>query len=290
MLIQNSRKNVSQRLKCWTIFWSFSALHVFVGKWRRLDKHSSLEFESKRKLISMLHINFDCFTNWTSFLVYKGRKSISSAWRVWMFRPAPPFSCFWVEGLRLLTIYEKKLPLGSIWTKLLRITRKFHYYRRYLKETNLEIGVEIHIKHNSLWWILLQVWDMDCFDCKWSQKFTVYQVKRRCHNHFQHVFTAWSFIFNFLKSQCEITKVLLHNFFFGCVKMHHRVLLTKKFHFDLILTKVVDIFGLSCQGSEWLLHWLTWNLQRFEFSIGIFLSAESWNVLQFQLRKRNAMQ
>ncbi len=45
------------------------------------------------------------------------------------------------------------------------------------------------------------------------------------------------------------------------------------------------------QGSEWLFYvgW-RWKLQRFEFSIGIFLTAETCNVLQFQLWKRNCMQ
>ncbi len=125
-------------------------------------------------------------------------------------------------------------------------------------------------------------------------------LKPRCDNRFQHVITACSFAFNFeiiVRSQ----KCCYTIFVFSCVKMHHRVLLTKKFHFDhrdnIMLYNLYDFDQghrhiLSVMPRFWVAVTLaiTWNLQRFEFSVGIFLSAESCNVLQFQLWKRNAKQ
>jgi len=138
-----------------------------------------------------------------------------------------------------------------------------------------------------------------------NSKFTKYKLWM---NHVATiVFNMWllhAVSFSIFKSQCEITKVCkccYTIFVFSCVKMHHRFLLTKKFHFDhrdnLILYDLYDLDHghrhlLSVMPRFWVAVTLaiTWKLQRFEFSIGIFLSAESCNILQFQLWKRNPMQ
>ncbi len=150
---------------------------------------------------------------------------------------------------------------------------------------------------------------LTCFDCKRGRHKAPFVLS--VSEIFGSVRAAlrWSFstcdycmqlCFQFWNHIVRSQKCCYTIFVFSCVKMHHRVLLTKKFHFDhsdnLILynlydIEVVDIFCLSCQGSEWLFYvGLPWKLQRFEFSIGIFLSAETCNVLQCQLWKRNCMQ